>query len=153
MLPLLLVVAAALAVPYLLVKLAAWSPSLQPPSNLVRLCERYCETVRRTAGAIKLPWYLIAAAVLLVLIQAPMVIAVLVVAAALLIAFGAAWLYEFRFLITLRDDAFPGSNDKLIWGLLLIVLPPVGVWLFRGYRETRWPETKAAASAVDNELA
>ena len=51
----------------------------------------------------------------------------------------------------LDDEAFPGRNDKLIWAVLLIVLPPAGVWLFQGYREVRWPVAKPgrAADAVD----
>jgi hypothetical protein len=52
----------------------------------------------------------------------------------------------------LGDDAFPGRHDKLIWALLLFILPPVGVWLFRSYREVRWPATKPASPEMGNEL-
>lgn len=75
-------------------------------------------------------------------------IALLVVAVACLVLFAEVWLKEFRFLMELRDDAFPGQNDKLIWGILLIVLPPVGAWLFRAHRLVRWPEVKAATRVV-----
>ncbi|MFO0960743.1 MAG: hypothetical protein U0800_25455 [Isosphaeraceae bacterium] len=75
---------------------------------------------------------------------------VLALATLAFVAFGLAWLREFRYLINLTDDVFPGRNDKLIWGILLIVLPPVGVWLFRSYRMAHWPEAKAAkASGFD----
>jgi len=30
----------------------------------------------------------------------------------------------------LRDDDFPGRNDKLIWVLMLLVFAPVDPWLF-----------------------
>ena len=40
----------------------------------------------------------------------------------------------------LRDDDFPGRNDKLIWVFLLLLLAPVGAWLFRSYRLAHWPQ-------------
>jgi len=54
---------------------------------------------------------------------------------------------EFFKLMELSDDDFPGRNDKLIWALFMIVLPPIGVTLFRAYRLRRWPElnTKPAS--------
>jgi len=73
----------------------------------------------------------------------PVVPVLLVLAfVAALILFARAWLKEFTYLMRLRDDAFPGHNDKLIWAILLIVLPPVGTWLFQTYREAHWPEVK-----------
>jgi hypothetical protein len=51
-----------------------------------------------------------------------------------------AWRREFLFVMSRRDDEFPGSNDRLIWILLLIAFPPVGYWLFRPFREEHWPE-------------
>ena len=61
-----------------------------------------------------------------------------------------AWVREFTFLMRLDDEAFPGRNDKLIWAVLLMVLPPVGVWLFQGYREVQWPVAKPGrAEPVD----
>ena len=66
------------------------------------------------------------------------------------VLFARAWLREFTYLMRLRDDAFPGHNDKLIWAILLIVLPPVGAWLFGAYREAHWPEAKPGqADAYD----
>ncbi len=62
---------------------------------------------------------------------------------ALLIILGLflrTWRDEFLFLMGLHDDDFPGRNDKLIWVFLLLVLAPVGVWLFRSYRMARWPQ-------------
>ena len=70
----------------------------------------------------------------------PLVLGVALLAAFVL--FARAWLKEFTHLMRLRDDAFPGHNDKLIWAMLLIVLPPVGAWLFQTYREAHWPEAK-----------
>ena len=75
-------------------------------------------------------------------------IVVLVVAVACLLIFAEVWLHEFRFLMELRDDAFPGHNDKLIWACLLIVLPPVGAWMFRAHRLVRWPDANAATGVV-----
>ena len=66
-----------------------------------------------------------------------------------LVLFGKAWLREFTYLMRLGDDAFPGHNDKLIWAILLIVLPPVGAWLFQTYREAHWPEAKPPRARGD----
>jgi hypothetical protein len=78
----------------------------------------------------------------------PVVLTLAVVAA--LFLFARAWLKEFTYLMRLGDDAFPGHNDKLIWAILLIVMPPVGAWLFQTYREAHWPEVKPTrADAFD----
>lgn len=58
--------------------------------------------------------------------------------------FFRAWAREFLFLMTLDDSRFPGRFDKAIWALVLIALPPVGLFLFRSYREVRWPEALAS---------
>jgi hypothetical protein len=85
----------------------------------------------------------IAAVLGLTLLILPMVPLVLILAfLAAFVLFAKAWLKEFTFLMRLRDDAFPGRNDKLIWAMLLIVLAPVGTWLFQNYREAHWPEAK-----------
>jgi hypothetical protein len=81
----------------------------------------------------------------------PLFIALAVVAA--LILFARAWLREFAFLMGVDDSAFPGHHDKLIWALLLIVLPPVGVYLFRAHRRAYWPDSDAKAAQVADELA
>jgi hypothetical protein len=67
--------------------------------------------------------------------------------------FVLAWLRQFAFLMQLGDDAFPGRNDKLIWALLLIVLPPIGVLAFRSYREAHWPRTKPSHAEARHDLA
>jgi hypothetical protein len=94
----------------------------------------------------------IALLVLFLVIALPLVPAVLLlVAVAAFLIFARAWVREFAYLMRLRDDAFPGHNDKLIWAILMIVLPPVGAWLFGTYREAHWPEAKPgkAADAFD----
>ena len=86
------------------------------------------------------------ALVALPLLPAAMLVAVL----AVVMLFGKAWVREFTYLMRLDDEAFPGRNDKLIWAVLLMVLPPVGVWLFQGYREIHWPVAKPGrAETVD----
>jgi hypothetical protein len=54
-----------------------------------------------------------------------------------------AWQREFVYLMGLRDDAFPGRHDKLIWAFFLLMLAPIGLWFFRSYRLAHWPEPKA----------
>jgi hypothetical protein len=71
---------------------------------------------------------------------------IVVLLGALIFLFASRWLEEFRFLMELDDDAFPGRNDKLIWALLLIVLPPVGLWQFSSWRAVRWPQKQASAA-------
>jgi hypothetical protein len=76
------------------------------------------------------------------------------VAIGLVIAyFVRVWLREFAFLMGVDDSAFPGHNDKLIWAILLIVLPPLGLILFRAHRRAYWPETDAKSAQVADELA
>jgi len=53
-----------------------------------------------------------------------------------------AWRREFLFLMSLRDDAFPGRFDKPIWAATLVLLAPIGFWLFRSYRLAHWAEAK-----------
>jgi hypothetical protein len=85
----------------------------------------------------------VALLVLFLIIALPLVPAVLLlVGIAAFVIFARAWVREFAYLMRLRDDAFPGHNDKLIWAMLLIVLAPVGTWLFQNYREAHWPEAK-----------
>jgi hypothetical protein len=59
-----------------------------------------------------------------------------------LILFASAWVREFQFLMTLRDDDLPGRFDKPIWAFVLIGLAPFGLFLFRSYRLTHWPEPR-----------
>ena len=102
------------------------------------------ERVRHRISRYKL-WQLMVAVALLGLLfamataQAPIVpfaLAVLIV----LVLFVKAWRDEFVFLMGLRDEDFPGRNDKLIWVLVLLLFAPVGTWFFRAYRLAHWPE-------------
>jgi hypothetical protein len=87
----------------------------------------------------------IALLVLAVIVLVPVMPVVLILALlAAVVLFARAWLREFTYLMKLRDDVFPGHNDKLIWAILMIVLPPVGAWLFQTYREAHWPEAKSS---------
>jgi hypothetical protein len=56
--------------------------------------------------------------------------------------FVRSWCNEFIFLMSRRDEEFPGRNDKLIWAAVLVVFAPVSVWLFRSFRLAYWPATK-----------
>ncbi len=87
---------------------------------------------------------LVALFVLVALPAVPALVLLAVVAAVVL--FGRAWVREFTHLMRLDDGAFPGRNDKLIWAVLLIVLPPLGVWMFQTYREAHWPVAKPGRS-------
>ena len=66
-----------------------------------------------------------------------------------LVLFALAWAREFLTLMRLGDHAFPGRFDKLLWGLLLILAPPVGVWVFSAYRESHWGVDKAAEPVAE----
>ncbi|MBX6314373.1 MAG: hypothetical protein IRY99_15890 [Isosphaeraceae bacterium] len=83
--------------------------------------------------------------VLAVLVAAPVLpprglIPVIVVAVIVLCVL--AWLREFTYLMRLRDGVFPGHFDKLIWALLLMVLPPLGILAFWSYRHAHWADAK-----------
>jgi hypothetical protein len=93
-------------------------------------------------------WQLIAVVILLLVIlpTAPAIPVFLILAA--IVLFARAWLREFAFLMRLGDADFPGVHDKLIWAMLMIVLPPVGLGLFRSYRISQWPETAKPVSPV-----
>jgi drug/metabolite transporter (DMT)-like permease len=54
--------------------------------------------------------------------------------------FARTWQREFVFLMGLRDDDFPGRRDKLVWVAIVLLMAPIGVWLFRAYRLAHWPE-------------
>lgn len=89
------------------------------------------------------PWQAVAVAAIVLALAIPASVLLVVAAVAVLVAiFGVEWLAEFQFLMRLGDDAFRGRNDKLIWAILLIVLPPVGLWQFRVHRQAHWPEAK-----------
>lgn len=56
-----------------------------------------------------------------------------------LLAFAGMWSREFRLLMLRGDDEFPGRFDRLAWMFVLTAIAPAGVWLFRSYRKARWP--------------
>jgi hypothetical protein len=157
MLLFLVVLAAAVFVPLLAIGRAF--RALRPDGNTgrcVRISELLREARTRFESELNTPGLRLLAVFILVLVAMvsgrllPVVLAV--AAGSFLVWFATAWLQEFRFLMPLSDDVFPGRNDKLIWALLLVVLPPVGVWLFRSYRQERWPETKPSEAAAASEL-
>jgi hypothetical protein len=102
------------------------------------------EWARWTAGWFRQAegWQIASVVILAVLILPLLPFMLTFVVLAALLLFARAWLKEFTYLMRLRDDAFPGHNDKLIWAMLLIILAPVGTWLFQKYREAHWPEAK-----------
>ena len=66
----------------------------------------------------------------------------LLVVAGIAIGFTVAWVREFLFLMSLRDEDLPGRFDKPIWAAVLIFLAPLGLILFRSHRLAHWPEPK-----------
>ena len=121
---------------------------MSQPSMTEQLREGYewaVDRLRRLNG-----WQLLFLLVILTAVLPLVPVALLAVVLAALFLFGRAWVREFGYLMRLDDDAFPGRNDKLIWAMLLIVLPPVGAWMFGSYREAHWPEAKPGrADAFD----
>jgi len=102
------------------------------------------EGVRRRLAQLKL-WQLIVAVILcgLLFSMSSVTSPIVPFTLAILIVLGLylrTWRDEFVFLMGLRDDDFPGRNDKLIWVLVLLVFAPIGAWLFRSYRLAHWPQ-------------
>ena len=64
----------------------------------------------------------------------------LLVVVGVVVGFTVAWVREFLFLMALRDEDLPGRFDKPIWAAVLIVLAPLGLFLFRSHRLAHWPE-------------
>ncbi|MHC5544069.1 hypothetical protein ACYOEI_38070 [Singulisphaera rosea] len=62
--------------------------------------------------------------------------------------FAWSWRQEFLHLMSLRDEEFAGKYDKLVWALLLIAMPPVGLWFFRASPLARRPEPARAATTA-----
>lgn len=77
-----------------------------------------------------------------------LLLALVVTALVLLAIMLQAWRHEVHFLMSLRDEDFPGHDDKLVWAAFLILMPPVGLWLFRSYRQAHWPEPEAIGKAA-----
>ena len=89
------------------------------------------------------PWHLLSVLWLAALVAAVIYdFAVAVVVA--IVAFVGLWLHEIYVLMHAGDDAFPGRFDKGLWLALMLVVPPVGVLLFRSYREAHWAAEKPA---------
>ncbi|MGP0064690.1 MAG: hypothetical protein ACLQGP_13965 [Isosphaeraceae bacterium] len=112
------------------------------------------EWVRRLGGDAR-PWkfnlwqimaLVVVAALLFHAISGPpdegRVFSFLLLCLGVLIWFVRNWCNEFVFLMGLRDDDFPGRNDKLIWAIVLMAFAPISVWLFRSYRLAHWPGPK-----------
>ncbi len=64
------------------------------------------------------------------------------------LVFFAIWRQEFRLLMLRGDDEFSGRFDKIGWYLMLTFAAPAGVWLFRNFRKTRWPEAPSDAGTL-----
>ena len=56
---------------------------------------------------------------------------ILVAAVAILALFLRLWIREFRRLLALPESAFRSSSGRTTWMILLIVLAPIGLWMFR----------------------
>jgi len=101
------------------------------------------------AGTLKL-WHVMAAVVVAALLlhaftgppTEDRLLSLEILALGVLVGFARTWCNEFGFLMGLRDDEFPGRNDKLIWAVVLLALAPFGVWFFRSYRLAHWPGPK-----------
>lgn len=91
------------------------------------------------------PWELAAAGALVLLAIVLLPFALVVVAVCAILAMIGAWIVEFVRLMRLPDHFFPGRFDKLVWTVVMVALPPIGLiafWLFRrGYWGDRLPET------------
>jgi hypothetical protein len=109
------------------------------------------EGVRRRLAQFKL-WQLAVAVILCGLLFSMMsvrepIIPFLLAVVIVLSLYLRTWRDEFVFLMGLRDEDFPGRNDKAIWVLVLLILAPVGPWLFRSYRLAHWPQPKRTRDA------
>jgi hypothetical protein len=153
MLSFLVSVAAVLVISYIALSLASRNPGAGDLSSmLARISATLREAWTRFASEFKAPWLLAAMLIALAALVLRTAFPLVLLAGGIVVFFAISWLREFRFLVHLSDDAFPGQNDKLIWAILMIVLPPVGVWLFHSYREAHWPETKAGEAGAHGEL-
>ena len=115
-------------------------------------CRPIGEWVNRTETWRMFVTLCVGIALLAVLAAIPAVLVgfvLLLMFAAAVFFFAQSWLREFTFLMRVEDDAFLGRNDKLIWAILLIFVPPVGIYLFRSYRLAHWPEAKPKSPVHD----
>ncbi len=139
MMEFLIFVAVLLSVPALVLGLI----QLMAPQSSVH------EGVRRRLTQFKL-WQLLVAVILCGLLFSmttvnypgvPFTLALLIV----LCLYLRTWRDEFIYLMGLRDEDFPGRNDKLVWILVLLLIAPLGAWLFRSFRLAHWPEPERRA--------
>lgn len=82
------------------------------------------------------PWQIaavVALGLLAVVIVLPLAMAAVTIG--LIAALIVFWIGEFVALMRISDTMFPGRYDKLVWSLLMIVLPPVGAIAFWIYRQ------------------
>jgi hypothetical protein len=87
----------------------------------------------------------VAACVLLAIMEGVLLVWAITIGALLVLAwFVRAWCHELVLLMGLRDDEFPGRNDKLIWVIVLFAIAPIGPWLFRAFRSAHWPSSVPA---------
>lgn len=62
------------------------------------------------------------------------------------------WVREFIHLMGLADEAFPGRYDKVLWFLLLVLLPPVGALAFSTFRRAYWPVVKPVRDSAAHDF-
>ncbi|MFO0954571.1 MAG: hypothetical protein U0835_26095 [Isosphaeraceae bacterium] len=66
------------------------------------------------------------------------------------VLFARVWVHSFVELMSSPDEAFPGRHDKLVWVLLLVFLPPVGLVCLRDYRRRTAAAWKASGTEAEN---
>jgi hypothetical protein len=54
----------------------------------------------------------------------------------LLVGLAWLWLRQFVWMMSLEDDSFPGTFDKLIWGLVFVFLSPIAPLAFIVWKRT-----------------
>lgn len=103
----------------------------------------------RQAEGWELAAYLLVGVLLLTLVlPAALTLAI----AALVVALVAAWVHEFVFLMRLAPEAFPSRHDRLVWIVLMLLVPPVGLLAFWSFRRAAWPESKPSDPGVNDWL-
>lgn len=112
----------------------------------------------RKAGVGPSPWIYVAALVPAVMFflmlqsgpgDAREILVFLVLAA--LVMMLIFWVRELVTLMGLGDEAFPGRHDKILWFLLLVALPPIGMVAFSVFRRAYWPAEKPAMNQAGHE--
>jgi hypothetical protein len=95
-------------------------------------------TLERMRGMSAGEWVGVAVCALLAWLLVPLLLVLLGIV--LFVAALVAWVAEFVTLMRLREDVFPGRRDKLVWMLLMILVPPVGLLAFWTFRRSHWPD-------------